>query len=103
MKYLIVKTGNREVPFIFPDDLVHAIMLESIKDYYARTAMLMANGMLGPKSLEEIRSAVVAVAGGDIVLDLSVCSGRSETCGVSARPGDAAHIASYPYTGGIVE
>lgn len=97
-KYIIVQVGNREVPLIFPGDLVHRLMFENYVDYFVGVALeLMPQALVTKEAVENLRKAIKPISAGEISFDVGTCSGGSETLGLRAREHDAAFIRSYQY------
>jgi hypothetical protein len=101
-KYIIAAAGNQEWPVIFPGSMVHRLMADRIKDYFAMAALEMSNGVLSPAALLKLREEVRIVSAGEISFDTGECTGGSDTLGVRAREHDASFIRSYTYHGGQV-
>ncbi|WP_048795427.1 MULTISPECIES: hypothetical protein [Serratia] len=88
MKYIMLRTsGNipRDIPIIFPDQLVHDDVAQAIK------------GMS-----EDYRFADAAIVSAGFCRVAVACSGKSETCGVGSRDCDDDVINTYDYTLGLL-
>jgi hypothetical protein len=89
-KYVMIEatfgTTKRLFPIIFPDSLVHLEVATVMK-------------LCGPLDGHEPR---VVSAGNVDMLDLSNCSGKSTTLGLSSRSIDAHIIVNYDYEHGII-
>lgn len=103
-KYIILRTGNREVPIIFPDHLVHAQVADAIRGMYGQIAVEMSNGVIpmGSPAIQRLMDDIEPVAAGELTIDIGSASGRSETLGVESRPTDAKFLRSYSYHHGIM-
>lgn len=99
-KYVVLRTGNRLVPVIFPGELVHSRMAAAMKTYFASIAVEMSNGALSESALDNLIKQIDVVSAGEATLEVGACSGRSETLGIGSRPEDRVLINSLPYTGG---
>ncbi|WP_260524279.1 hypothetical protein [Serratia sp. PL7] len=91
MKYIMLRVNKpmaREIPIIFPDNLVHADVVNAMR-------MLVA--------YPGIEDATV-VSAGYCNLNLSAeCYGKSETLGISSRESDdSIVINTYDYTHGLL-
>lgn len=100
-KYVIVKVGNTEVPVIFPSRMVHALVVDHIKDYFVGEAK-MVTPFLAKASLRQLRDQLVAVSAGECEIIVRSASGSSETLGIASRPDDKNRINMHPYTGGFL-
>jgi hypothetical protein len=100
-KYVILRTGNREVPIIFPESLVHAGVAEAMKSYFAAVAVTMSSGMLSEESVGKLVADIGVVAAGEVAIDIGSASGGSETLGVQSRPTDSKWLQAYPYHHGL--
>ena len=95
MKYIIIAgdlvsrdgTVKMEIPFIFPNNLVHANVYEYSAHMLKREMKL---------------SNLKCVAAGFFSVSNHQCSGESETLGVKSRPGDSGFIQFFDYHHGIV-
>lgn len=98
-KYIIVQKGNRELPFIFPDECVHSYMFKCV-----RAMVKLEIRTLFPdaskKMLEDAADSLKVVGAGSITFDVGAATGGSETLGVRARDRDTSLIQSFPYTHG---
>lgn len=101
-KYVIVQVGNTEVPVIFPERMVHALVVEHLKDYFVGEAKLVAP-FLGEKALRALRDQIVANSAGQCEIIVRSATGDSETLGIASRPDDKDRINTHPYTGGYTE
>ncbi len=89
-KYIIaeVKFGQmtRQMPFVFPKEMVHQDVAEHVENICA----------------DHLWKMVGVISAGDISLDGVFCSGRSVTCGVKSREDtDNKLFEIYPYGGDI--
>jgi hypothetical protein len=102
-KYVIMKTGNREVPIIFPSSQTHSVMADAFKLMMVAEAQFMANGQLSPANLKTISDAVTVASAGECNIDCDYAGGKSETLKISSRSDDARRIAYHPYTHGLTD
>lgn len=102
-KYVIVRAGNQEVPFIFPENIVHAGMAEAVKIYFTSVAQVMAGGQLTEAALDAIAASIEPVAAGEVNVDFGKPSGRSSTLGLGPRENDQNFLQAFPYHHGYVE
>jgi hypothetical protein len=100
-KYIIFQAGNREIPVIFPEDLVHSVMADAMRFYMMKVAHEMANGVLSREALAKLADELKPVSAGFVTLDIGSCSEGSETLKLKARPDDARRLRTHPYTHGI--
>lgn len=100
-KYVVVKTGNREWPVIFPPNMVHVLMAESAIDYIMREVILERPGLTDDLYIK-LREAIKVVAAGDVVVQFESTSGKSESLSVEARESDARMFACHQVTNGMV-
>lgn len=97
MKYIIIGVKHRndsierEWPIIFPDNMVHSLVSDAIKGYFADEA----------SDLHMPRPEMRIVSAGNISFDLMWCSGKSESLKVESRPDDEAFIGNIDYNAGI--
>jgi hypothetical protein len=82
MKYIVLDTGERELPIIFPDEMNHIDIATAITN------------------LGDYKSCRL-VAGGFIQMGSSLCFGSSQTLAISSRIEDQALINGYDYSHGI--
>lgn len=102
-KYVIMRVGNAEVPVIFPDRMVHALVADALKGYFAAEAMIvMPPELRSRETRERLRSQIVPVSAGDCNLIVTEAFGKSDTLKLSARPHDESALNTHPYTGGIL-
>jgi hypothetical protein len=103
-KYIVFDVGEREVPVIFPDSMVHSFMADAVKDYFVHEAKAMARAK-GDVEVHSarIRAAVKPVAAGSIELGMqgTVCHGKSDTLGLASRDEDTSLVCWFPYNHGI--
>ncbi len=80
---LVESKLNRHIPILFPENLCHDLMYESMKHY--------------PFSGE-----VTIVSAGTFNTDTNIAYGRSTTLNLKSRKEDSSIIANYNYLHGIV-
>ena len=104
-KYIVLRTANREIPFIFPDRFIHAFVAEAVKIMLVEEANIVANGLLSTEALVRLKSEIKVVSAGGITLGAHIhCGGESETLKMKSRgTPDAALISLYPYFHGMME
>jgi hypothetical protein len=103
-KYVIMRVGNREVPVLFPESMVHAHMAEMMQLYFATEAQFLAGGVLSTDAVRKIADSVTAASAGSCEVRVLVArDSGSETLGIKSRFHDTAVINMHPYTGGYVE
>lgn len=101
-KYIVLRVGNQEVPFIFPQMLAHSMVADCMCLYYAREAQVMSGNQLSIDSIAKLAGDIKVVAAGDINFGTFSCSGRSESLQIGSREEDFALIVSH-YTHRVVE
>lgn len=92
MKYIVFRISQngfeRDVPIIFPNQLVHAIvavsMMDCLKQHFEKFV-------------------IRPVSAGTVNVPIAECSGESETLNLNSRHNDDNLIAMYDYFHGIVE
>lgn len=103
-KYIVMQVGNREVPVIFPEHMVHSLMAERMKDYFGLIVLeAMPLGLGTPDQLQRLTQMFKPVAAGSVELEIGACSGGSESLGLEARADDARFLRTYNYHHGIKE
>lgn len=101
-KYIIVRKGNKELPFIFPEDCVHSLMFRAVR-MMTRLEIKMLYPAASDKMLKDAVDALKVVGAGTVRIDVGPATGGSETLGgIMARPGDQAFMQSFPYTHGAL-
>jgi hypothetical protein len=100
-KYVIMQVGNSEVPVIFPERMVHLLVVELLQDYFVHEVLQAASFALSEASIEKLREAIKPIAAGSLEMVVTATHGDSETLHISSRPEDKARINSHPYDGGI--
>lgn len=97
MKYIMLRIKDaadleRDLPVIFPESMVHALVFESIRGMRAR----IDNRIFRPYA------NATAISAGTINFDDVSVSGGSETLGLEHRPEDARIITMHDYFHGLV-
>lgn len=91
MKYIVLKSTlagvEQKIPIIFPNFMVHS-----------HVAKFMAGLLIRCHGRS---TDIKVVSAGDITMNVLACTGKSETCKVSADPGDQDLIQMYDYFQGI--
>lgn len=100
-KYIIVRKGNQELPFIFPDNCVHSLMFKCVRAMTKAEVKAMYP-MATDKMLKDVADSLKVVGAGSITFDVGNASGGSETLNVQSRPSDKTLIQSFPYTHGVI-
>jgi hypothetical protein len=107
LKYVVMQKGNREYPFIFPDEVVHAHMAGIIKAMWVTEALQALPRMFDShlkRVRQEMLDAIITVSAGDYDIIRGKCSGSSQTLGLSSRGDeDEKLLWSHDYGGGIVD
>lgn len=101
-KYVVVKTGPREWPVIFPPHMIHVLMAESAIDYVMREVILERPD-LTPEMYQSIRDNIKVVSAGDVVVSFEATHGKSESLRIQARESDYRMFSGIQYTHGITE
>lgn len=101
-KYIVLKVGNQEVPFIFPAQMVHAMVADAMVSYFVSDAMIASGNRLSEAAIAKLRNQLKVVSAGDILIRVASTSGKSDTLQIGSRPVDFALINSFPYTHGYV-
>lgn len=100
MKYIVLRTTNgdivRDIPFIFPNHLVHADVAEALADMLIRK---YASG--SPATVQAISAGEISSL--EIAGDTHSCDGESTTLHLKSRgEEDSRMINTYDYYHGIV-
>jgi len=100
-KYIIVRKGNQELPFIFPENCVHSLMFRAVR-MMTKLEIKTIYPSASEKMLKDAVDSLKVVGAGSITLDVGSATGSSGTLKVQSRPGDASAIQSFPYTHGLI-
>lgn len=92
-KYIILRVGGRDVPIIFPDHLVHSLVVDAMKQYYIKEARELGREW-GP---------ITPVAAGSVDLTVESCHGESTTLNLKPRENDAAYLQYGGYLGWMAD
>jgi hypothetical protein len=89
-KYVMYRVDNQLVPIIFPEHMVHSLVFEAIRRYYAMEADDLA--------LKECRRPELVSAGKVAFIACAGCYDKSESLGIGSRGDlDANVIELYNY------
>lgn len=102
-KYIVMQVGNREVPIIFPDHLVHKGIAQAMKLYFGQLALSASSGMMTRDALKKLIKDLQPVSAGSITFDVGKCAGKSDSLGVRSRPSDTDLIENFEYTHGLTD
>lgn len=95
MKYIMMRIDGqvaRELPIIFPDEMVHSYMLEAVRSMRCQ----LENRIFRPYAL------ATAVSAGEITVNGN-CFGGSETLGVKSRGNvDSNIVNTFDYMKGMI-